>query len=382
MPAENAVERRYRLPTEAQWEYACRAGSTGRFSFSSDRGGIPKESAEQELFDYGWFNGNDAGRLHAVGGKRPNAWGLYDMHGDVWEWCHDWYSKNYYANSPTDDPSGPSVGSYRVDRGGAWFIPAGDCRSAIRDSWPWAPASLVGFRVVLVPTGTAARPAASSAVKPPQDSLPPPEKLLLPPIVFGEWIPLLTSPDQLVGWDPLNENIRYSNRTIEVRIPHVSDARIGYPVIARDVRIRARAKILSGQNIGLFLRRSDRGSYAAWFGGGRQFGIGKNISDSDGFHWINLVAGTSPQSCDGFFDFEFSAIGDALTLSVNGQLLLATHDSSHTEGAVFVGGMGNGLFTDVALLIPTKESLVADHRRPPRGQPPPAVVPVDEKESK
>jgi formylglycine-generating enzyme required for sulfatase activity len=114
---------KFQLPTEAQWEYACRAGSTTRYCFGD------KESG---LGDYAWYGENSGGKTHPVGEKKPNAWGLYDMHGNVWEWCQDWYDGGYYAKSPTDDPTGPTTGAYRVNRGGLWFIDAKSCRSASR----------------------------------------------------------------------------------------------------------------------------------------------------------------------------------------------------------------------------------------------------------
>jgi formylglycine-generating enzyme required for sulfatase activity len=140
----------YRLPTEAEWEYACRAGTTTVYHFGND---------ESDLGDYGWFEDNaaDVGEeyAHQVGLKKPNAFGLYDMHGNVWEWCQDWYAEDYYANSPTDDPQGPSEeGSYRVDRGGSWYGAARLCRSANR-SWydPSDRYGSLGFRVARSPSG-------------------------------------------------------------------------------------------------------------------------------------------------------------------------------------------------------------------------------------
>ena len=97
------------LPTEAQWEYACRAGTTTKFYCGDD---------EALLTEYAWYKANGGDKTHPVGEKMPNPWGLYDMSGNVWQWCQDWYDERYYANSPTDDPAGPSGGLARVDRGG------------------------------------------------------------------------------------------------------------------------------------------------------------------------------------------------------------------------------------------------------------------------
>ena len=117
----------YRLPSEAEWEYACRAGMPTRWSFGDD---------ESELRYYAWYAANawamSEEYAHAVGTKCPNPWGLYDMHGNVWEWVQDWFSYDYYNSSPRVDPLGPSTGSLRVVRGGAFDCNARLIRSAYR----------------------------------------------------------------------------------------------------------------------------------------------------------------------------------------------------------------------------------------------------------
>ena len=137
----------YRLPTEAEWEYACRAGTTTAYSYGDD---------ESQLAEYAWYDKNAryAGEpyAHIVGQKKPNPWGLYDMHGNVFEWCQDWYGD--YPSGHLDwvdvaDPVGPASGSRRVWRGDCWDSDAGGCRSAGRNmhapimSLPW-----LGFRVL------------------------------------------------------------------------------------------------------------------------------------------------------------------------------------------------------------------------------------------
>ncbi|MGE5296347.1 MAG: SUMF1/EgtB/PvdO family nonheme iron enzyme, partial [Solirubrobacterales bacterium] len=117
----------YRLPTEAEWEYACRAGSDAKYSFGNSAG---------QLAAYAWFADSSGKTTHPVGQKKPNAWGLYDMHGNVAEWCNDRYAKDYYANSPAENPRGPAEGQERVLRGGAWNSIADACRSTYRASDP------------------------------------------------------------------------------------------------------------------------------------------------------------------------------------------------------------------------------------------------------
>ena len=126
----------YTLPTEAQWEYACRAGTTGPFAGNGD------------LDSMGWYNQNSGNTTHPVAQKQPNAWGLYDMHGNVWEWCRDWYG--HYPGGSVTDPTGPSSGSQRVLRGGGWNADARNCRSASRDWYsPVYRSYTLGFRLAL-----------------------------------------------------------------------------------------------------------------------------------------------------------------------------------------------------------------------------------------
>lgn len=120
---EGVARGTYRLLTEAQWEYACRAGSQGVYCFGDSASG---------LGEYAWYR-NIMGSTHPVGQKRPNAFGLYDMHGNVWEWCQDWYDSGYYSGSPASDPLGPGSGDGRVNRGGSWYADAVGCRSAGRN---------------------------------------------------------------------------------------------------------------------------------------------------------------------------------------------------------------------------------------------------------
>ena len=144
VPEEKAAGRVYRLPTEAEWEYACRAGSTTSYSFG--------ETAES-LGEYGWFGEGREGKTHPVGLKKPNRWGLYDMHGNVWEWCQDWDAD--FPPDASTDPQGPNGGTFRVFRGGCWNHDAVSGRSAKRYGRGLDPSFryfIFGFRVALSPS--------------------------------------------------------------------------------------------------------------------------------------------------------------------------------------------------------------------------------------
>jgi len=131
----------YQLPTEAQWEYAARGGNQSKGN---------KYAGGRSLDMVGWYKGNSNEQTQPVAQKRPNELGLYDMSGNVFEWCKDWYAEDYYATSPKENPKGPATGSYRVVRSGSWNVTAAFCRVANRGSY--APGNIYyncGFRVVL-----------------------------------------------------------------------------------------------------------------------------------------------------------------------------------------------------------------------------------------
>jgi formylglycine-generating enzyme required for sulfatase activity len=142
LPREKVARRQYRLPTEAQWEHACRAGTTSRWYSGDD---------EAALGNVAWFDRNAGGQTHPVAQKRANAWGLYDMYGNVCQWCQDWYDQDYYKNALTDDPLGPATGSTHADRGGGSSYPACRCRSAHRDARAPGNVPDLGFRVAIIP---------------------------------------------------------------------------------------------------------------------------------------------------------------------------------------------------------------------------------------
>ncbi|MBB75791.1 MAG: hypothetical protein CMJ75_14895 [Planctomycetaceae bacterium] len=148
-PTERTAGRTYRLPTEAEWEYACRAGTESAFHFGDSLSSTDANFIGTEPF------GNAApgpflNRTTTVGSYQPNAFGLYDMHGNVWEWCSDWYDRDYYRTGPAVDPPGPDSGSRKVIRGGDWYSDGRDCRAAFRYAGlPRGTFYATGLRVVM-----------------------------------------------------------------------------------------------------------------------------------------------------------------------------------------------------------------------------------------
>ncbi len=168
------IQRNVRLPSEAEWEYACRAGTATRF-FNGDQA---QQKFSPNLDKAGCSGSNSRGLSKEVGKFIPNAFGLYDMHGNAWEWCQDWYSSGYYKASSEADPPGPESGRARVLRGGSYlFWTTYYCRSGARYACrPDARESVTGFRVVVESGDYQARPAGPAQPWPPPRSIPPPQR--------------------------------------------------------------------------------------------------------------------------------------------------------------------------------------------------------------
>ena len=143
---------RFDLPTEAQWEYACRAGTTT--ALNNGKNLINASALDSNLSEVGWYCqnwGQSNNKTHSVGALASNTFGLYDMHGNVFEWCKDWYASDYYTTAPATDPQGPDTGSDRVMRGGCWAYDPDNCRSAYRSyNDPTLGSDGCGFRVALI----------------------------------------------------------------------------------------------------------------------------------------------------------------------------------------------------------------------------------------
>lgn len=165
----------YRLPTEAEWEYAAKGGSKSNgYTYSGSN----------DLASVAWYKDNSNSQTHQGGQKQANELGIYDMTGNVWEWCQDWYDKDYYASSPTENPQGPSTGSGRGLRGGGWGSPALPCCVALRAyGTPGRRSFSIGFRLVLVPT-----PATKPVVK--KHTLPVKKTAVTTDAAFNGFIPL------------------------------------------------------------------------------------------------------------------------------------------------------------------------------------------------
>lgn len=144
----------YRLPSEAEWEFACRAGTETPFHYGGESYGRSANAKGASVAGgYGGeIKGQNLGRATRCGSYPPNAWGLWDMHGNVGEWCFDWYDNGYYAASPRVNPTGPETGAQRVWRGGSWLLEERSCRAASRNWYPPEEAKeFLGFRVARDP---------------------------------------------------------------------------------------------------------------------------------------------------------------------------------------------------------------------------------------
>lgn len=322
----------YRLPTEGEWEYACRAGTTTRY-YSGE--------AEAGLGECAWYRGNSGtpapvgqktqraggasevapgSRTYAVGEKTPNAWGLYDMLGNVKEWCTDWYARDeFHKRVLVDDPTGPALGKERVVRGGSWAAIAQYERAACRQATvPDKPGKTIGFRVACEIAG---QPAAHSGAGEPIGSAPSAPKAPYDGLAVGKWISMFPDPDRLIGWNTRGFQHRFANGELCVT---AGPEEIAVLSLDRSVHqamiLRCKVKLESCKSICLTV--GDAGTIFDQ----RAVSVGRNFDGRWGELYFRSTTKDLPK--DRFVEVAFAAIGPSLIAYVDGEKVAEVHDSA------------------------------------------------------
>lgn len=273
LPGEKAARRRYALPTEAQWEYACRAGTTTRWYCGDDEAG---------LLDVAWFIKNAGDSTHPVAEKQPNAWGLYDMYGNVWQWCRDLSRLEPYSDAAADDPTGPSLGIDRVMHGAAWNCQAWSCRSAYRHAFTPVQRGNNGFRVTCeIDASPGPPPANNGSQSTAADTVALKDFFKAVP---GRWVPVFSSEKDLdklqvgPGADPVGPLLATGAIKFHDGVLESSGQVLWIPAVRSSVQgIRAKVKMRRGRHRSLRPRPGRRRGLphllpTAWFhGNGRDY---------------------------------------------------------------------------------------------------------------
>ena len=348
--------KQYRLPTEAEWEYACRAGTLGRYYSGDDPEGLTKIGNVADAAMKAKFPGVKKGATvessdgyafpGPVGRFRPNNFGLYDMIGNAWEWCGDWYGEDYYLNSPAFDPEGPREGRDRVDRGGAWTANPLVCRAAHRASWaptdrscnlgfrvacnvgpgPNGPdepatskASDTGFRVARVPISQ--EPVAQSA----------PRAGFVPLFNGRDPTGWQTSPGRPGRWRVENGILKGSGPTASNLFTERKDF--------KDFELHVEARVNDGGNSGVFFRAPSEEwplGYEAQINS-----TDKDPNKTGSLYKIpgGIVVGVSPSPVgpDEWFQMDVIAIGHQITIKVNGDVTATYPDPESDFAAGHIG---------------------------------------------
>jgi formylglycine-generating enzyme required for sulfatase activity len=360
--------RTYRLPSEAEWEYCCRAKTTTRFCCGDDEtrlkefANIPDASFNQKwpLFHWRGVAWDDGYPFTApVGQFQTNAFGLHDMHGNVWEWCADWYDKDYYRNSPKQDPPGPSAGNGRVIRGGSWInlLPHG--RSTFRSPWGPRSAWFLGFRVVLLPEKRVAKADAPSPNSRPVHAPPPTTpRRDYDDLAKGRWVDVLPSVEEFNrlrteksyrGAEP-----KYVGGSLECN----GTSRLLFPSIkAKHVIVRAwmkRSGPKHAGNAGVAFLYANNESLGAGFNGDGYFFIGRTRNKV----WKDFAFWQFSEPYEEEFEFAFAVVEGKLIAYANGRKILETQDDAPNDGPAIVG---IGTFRDCSGLFRNIEIQVLDN---------------------